>query len=603
MLNIIKLLPDSVANQIAAGEVIQRPASAVKELLENAVDAGATGITLVIKDAGKTLIQVIDNGSGMSVVDARMSFERHATSKIVTADDLFSIRTMGFRGEALASIAAIAQVEMKSKPENDEIGTILIIEGSKVIEQIPAQCPTGTSISIKNLFYNVPARRNFLKSDNVENRHILDELIRVALIQHNIGFTYYNNDKLVYKLIPASLKSRIISLFGMTYNERLLTIEQKTDMVNISGFIGKPEFAKKTRGEQFFFVNNRFIKHAYLNHAVSNAFIELIPADAFPSYFIHIEIDPSEIDINIHPTKTEINFKDSKLIYAILHASVKQSIGKHTLTPIIDFDVDPSIESAFQQRPSKNLEAPQIRVNPDYNPFKTQSTGAGFRDYQKPNTENWESLFSHENKPSPANEKSDSSDMESAFKGEENVTLIQIQKSYIVCGLPQGMMLIHQKRAHERILYEYFIHLLTNRKNASQQQLFPEHVQFSPEDAEIIRQIMKDLENLGFSLNPMGTNTFVVIGAPLEVTNSHAILERIIENFKKESQSLTFDSNAMLARSMATEMSVKAETSLSEKEMSELYKNLFTCQVPTVSPAGKKTFLYYDKKSLFDQFS
>jgi len=601
MLNIIKLLPDSVANQIAAGEVIQRPASAVKELLENAVDAGATNITLIVKDAGKTLVQVIDNGRGMSVVDARMSFERHATSKITKADDLFSIRTMGFRGEALASIAAIAQVEMKSKPEEDEIGTSLIIEGSKVMEQNPVQCPTGTNIAIRNLFYNVPARRNFLKSDNVENRHILDEFMRVSLIHHQIGFSYYNNDKLVNKLIPASFKSRIISLFGQTYNERMIAIEQKTDMVIISGFIGKPEFAKKTRGEQYFFVNKRYIKHAYLNHAVSSAFLELIPSDAFPSYFIHIDIDPNEIDINIHPTKTEINFKDGKLIYAILHAAVKQSIGRHTLTPIIDFDVDPSVETAFQQRPKHNPTQPQIRVNPDYNPFKTQSTAQGFHTYQKPDTDNWESLFGNVEKQEQPTSVDSVISNENKIT-EERVEFVQVQKSFILCTLPQGLMVIHQQRAHERILFEYFMHQLSNRKSISQQQLFPEHLQMSPEDADIVRQIMADLEGLGFILNPMGSNTFVIVGTPPEVNNPQAIIELIVENFKKESQNLTYDQNAMLARSMAVEMSVKQETELSVKEMSELYKNLFTCQVPTVSPGGKKTFLHFDKKSLTDLF-
>jgi len=338
MSNYIKLLPDSVANQIAAGEVIQRPASAVKELLENAVDAGATEIELIIKDAGKSLIQVIDNGCGMSVIDARMCFERHATSKISSADDLFAIRTMGFRGEALASIAAIAHVEVKTKPAEDEIGTCLKIEGSKVVSQEPCQCSAGTNLLIKNLFFNVPARRNFLKSNTAETRHIIEEFIRVAAIQPSISFSMIHNNKVVFKLAKGGLKSRIVGLFGSNYNEKLLPVEQKTEILTIKGFIGKPEYAKKTRGEQYFFVNKRFIKHPYLHHAVNNAFSELIPADAFPSYFLNIEVDPKEIDINIHPTKTEINFRDAKYVYAVMQAAVKQSIGQYSLTPTINFD-------------------------------------------------------------------------------------------------------------------------------------------------------------------------------------------------------------------------------------------------------------------------
>ena len=447
----------------------------------------------------------------------------------------------------------------------------------------------------------MPARRNFLKSDNVENRHIQDEFMRVALIHHQISFSYFNNDKIVNKLIPASFKSRIVSLFGQAYNERMIALEQKTDVVNISGFIGKPEFAKKTRGEQYFFVNKRYIKHAYLHHAVSSAFLELIPGDAFPSYFIHIDIDPNEIDINIHPTKTEINFKDGKLIYAILHAAVKQSIGKHTFTPIIDFDVDPSVETAFQQRPTQTPSQPQIKINPDYNPFNTPSTAHGFRSNQKPNTDNWENLFGKVEKhrqdfSTPPLTTHDS------INATDKVEFVQVQKSFILCTLPQGLMVIHQQRAHERILFEYFIHQLNNRKSISQQQLFPEHLHLSPEDADIVKQIMPDLEGLGFLLNPMGANTFVIIGTPPEVNNPQAIIELVVENFKKESQNLAYDQNAMLARSMAIEMSVKLDTELSAKEMSELYKNLFTCQVPTVSPSGKKTFLHFDKKTLTDLF-
>lgn len=603
MLNIIKLLPDSVANQIAAGEVIQRPASAVKELLENAIDAGATQISLVIKEAGKTLIQVIDNGSGMSVMDARMSFERHATSKISQANDLFTIRTMGFRGEALASVAAIAQVEMKTKPEQEEIGTLLVVEGSKVTEQSPCQCQSGTSIAIKNLFFNVPARRNFLKSINVENRHILEEFIRVSAIQHHIGFSYYNNDKLVFKLLPGSFKQRIVGLFGQAYNERLLPVEQKTELLNISGFIGKPEFAKKNRGEQYFFVNKRFIKHGYLHHAVANAFTELIPSEAHPSYFINIDIDPKEIDINIHPTKTEINFKDAKLVYAILHAAIKQSIGKHAFTPVIDFDVDPTVEAAFQQRPSANLKQPEVNINPDYNPFKTSSDIAqGFRTQPRPSNSDWEELFSTVKNTDEKQKPQLGIETPIEQISTEDTSFIQVQKSYLVGHVPQGMLIIHQQRAHERILYEYFTHHLSQNQHASQQQLFPEHLHFSPDDAEIIKQLDADLIRLGFMLEPIGTNTFVVNGTPPEVNDPQTILENIIENFKNEANDLSYDQNAMLARSMATNMAVRTGVKLLDKEMTELFKNLFTCQVPAVSPTGKKTFVLLYPSDLENYF-
>ena len=589
MLNIIKLLPDSVANQIAAGEVIQRPASAVKELLENAIDAGGTQIQLIIKEAGKTLVQVTDNGSGLSVVDARMSFERHATSKITKADDLFAIKTMGFRGEALASIAAIAQVEMKTKPHSDEVGTCLQIEGSKVMEQNACQCSDGTSISVKNLFFNVPARRNFLKSVNVENRHILEEFIRVAIIQHEIGFSYYNNDKLVYKLISGSFKSRIVGLFGPPYNERLLPVEQKTELVNISGFIGKPEFAKKTRGEQYFFVNHRFIKHAYLHHSVSNAFTEMIPSDAHPSYFINIEIDPAEIDINIHPTKTEINFKDARLVYAILHAAIRQSIGKHSLTPTIDFNVDPSIEAAFSQRPSTNLKQPEVRINPDYNPFKaSHDTRSGFKTQSTPASSDWEVLFQGIKNTNETQQETIPLPSINDLVPEGDAHFLQVKQTYLMCNVRTGLMLIHQQRAHERILYEYFAQQLENKKHISQQQLFPEHLHFSPEDASILKQLDGQLKALGFMLETMGPTTLVVNGIPPDVNDPQTLLERIIENFKKEASSLNYDQNAMLARSMAVSMAIKIGYKLSTKEMAELFNNLFTCQVPSVSPSGKK---------------
>lgn len=594
MSDIIKLLPDSVANQIAAGEVIQRPSSAVKELLENAVDAGANNITLAIKDAGKTLIQVSDDGRGMSEMDARMSFERHATSKISKADDLFAIKTMGFRGEALASIAAISQVELKSKPKGDEIGTCIIIEGSSVISQEPCQCSVGTTISIKNLFYNVPARRNFLKSNNVEVRHIIEEFIRIATVNCNIGFDYYNNKKLVYKLMPGSMKSRIVSLFGNTYNERLMTVNQQTDRVNISGFIGKPEFAKKTRGEQYFFVNSRFIKHPYLHHAVNNAYTELIPADSFPSYFINIEIDPKNIDINIHPTKTEVNFQDARYIYAILHAAAKQSIGKHSLTPVLDFDVIPDIEAAFQSKPSAEPQQPSITVNPEYNPFVKQSAGSSkdVTSFKKPSVKNWETLYDDqkiEESPKSDNQEiiSNTKYTESEF---ERNKFLQIHHRFITCNVASGLMVIDQQLAHERIIYEEILDKLKGSSQPSQQQLFPQNIHLSPGDAEIVKSIIIKLAKIGFVLEELGPVDFVVVGIPADIQepNINSIIEKIIENHKANVSDLNYDKNINLARSISTNLALKPGTRLDEKEMQEIFDSLFMCKVPKVSPDGKQ---------------
>ncbi|NQU33347.1 MAG: DNA mismatch repair endonuclease MutL [Bacteroidetes bacterium] len=593
MSNIIKLLPDSVANQIAAGEVIQRPASAAKELLENAIDSGATKITLAIKEAGKTLIQVTDNGSGMSEIDARMSFERHATSKISKADDLFAIKTMGFRGEAMASIAAIAQVELKSKPESDDIGTCILIEGSTLINQEPCQCTSGTSILVKNLFYNVPARRNFLKSNTVELRHVNEEFVRISMINYNIGFSFYTNDKLAYKLLPGSLKSRIAALFGNAYNERLIPVVQDTDIVKITGFIGKPEFAKKTRGEQYFFVNGRFIKHPYLNHAVNNAYTELIPGDSFPSYFINIEIDPKDIDINIHPTKTEVNFQDARYIYAVLHAAVKQSIGKHSLTPTLDFDVIPDIEAAFQTKPSPDLKQPSIVIDPDYNPFANQKSDFihSAPSFKKPSVENWESLYQKtENKEFvPDSSKgfhNSTIDPDSNF---ERNRFMQIHNKFIMCNVKSGMMLIDQNLAHVRIKYEEILDRLKGSQKHSQQQLFPQNIHLSPDEALIFRSLFNELTNIGFIIEEAGSSDFVIVGVPTDMVedNITEVIEKIIENHKDCKDDLSYDKNIVLARSIAINSAIKSGTKLDDREMQEIFDQLFMCKVPKVSPDGK----------------
>lgn len=594
MSNYIKLLPDSVANQIAAGEVIQRPASAVKELLENAVDAGATEIELVIKDAGKTLIQVIDNGCGMSAIDARMCFERHATSKISNADDLFAIRTMGFRGEALASIAAIAQVEIKTKPTEDEIGTYLSIEGSKVLSQEPCQCSSGTNLIIKNLFFNVPARRNFLKSNTAETRHIIEEFIRVAAIQPTVAFSMTHNDKAVFKLIKGGVKSRIVGLFGTNYNEKLLPVEQKTEILTLKGFIGKPEYARKTRGEQYFFVNKRFIRHPYLHHAVNNAFAELIPVDSFPSYFLNIDIDPKEIDINIHPTKTEINFRDAKYVYAVMQAAVKQSIGQYSLSPIIDFDVDPAVELALGNLPKEGVSQPKINIDPDYNPFKqTQPEGFKHEHAVRKENQDWEQIYKHH---LPKGERANIEDTERDKDPElqlekERSKFFQIQHTYITSNVRSGLMVIDQHKAHERILYEYYLKKLKEASHGSQQMLFPQNIRLAPGDAEIIRELKEDLLRLGYMLEPVGKNGFVINGIPadLQENDSVVVLERIIENHKKHLKDVNYDKSVNLARSMAVNLAVKPGTKLQEREMADIFDKLFACEAPETALDGKKT--------------
>lgn len=596
MPDIIHLLPDSVANQIAAGEVIQRPASAVKELLENAVDSGADEIRLVIKDAGKTLIQVIDNGCGMSETDARMSFERHATSKITTANDLFAIRTLGFRGEALASIAAIAQVELKTKRVEDELGTQLIIEGSVVKSQEPCSCPDGTSLSVKNLFFNIPARRKFLKGDTTELRHIIEEYERVTLVNPAIKFSFYNENRQLFLMPKASLKQRIVSVFGSNYNNRLLPVELTSNIVNITGFIGKPEFAKKTRGDQFFFVNGRFIKHPYLNHAVENGFRELIPTDAFPTYFLYLTIDPREIDINIHPTKTEVNFQNGQVIYSMISSAVKQGLGKFTLAPAIDFDVEQSVQFSLPNN-QQEVKPPTIRVNQDYNPFETRHAPAtaqrdGFKPMQK--TTGWEKLFEHEDQVKPAiNDEmppvQSSLDISEADDKPKTESLFQVQHKYIASVVKSGLMVISQQRAYERIYFEEFISVLESGKGVSQQLLFPETVQVSGGDAQIIIDIFSELRRIGFDLEEFGENTFIVHGVPSNLNNQpvNDVLEDVIERFKKNQKELAASKRINLARSMAVRLASAMNGKLQPEEMLALVGRLFACSLPDVSPDGR----------------
>ena len=598
MSDIIQLLPDSVANQIAAGEVVQRPASAVKELLENAIDAGADKIQLIVKDAGKALIQVIDNGCGMSITDARMCFERHATSKVRKAEDLFAIRTMGFRGEAMASIAAIAQVELKTKRHEDEVGTIIEIEGASFIKQEPIGTPNGTSISIKNLFFNTPARRNFLKSNPAEMRHIIDEFQRVSLAKPHIAFSLHHDGVEIYRLPASAMKQRIVHLFGNNYNERLIPVEEETSIINLKGFIGKPQFAKKTRGEQFFFVNDRFIKDAYLNHAVNKAYQDLLPDDNFPLYVLFIDIDPAKIDVNVHPTKTEIKYLDEKSIYAIIHSAVKRSLGRFNISPTIDFDQETGFSNMITPKAHEDIVQPTIAFNPDFNPFgqsKTSTREIPFlrsqHDGMAP-SKNWGSLY-EVTKHSSVEQSSlslDDANKEHQFEPFQK-QFMQVHNRYIVSQIKSGVMLIDQQAAHERILYERFLLHLDDRKGASQQSLFPQTVTLSPNDYELAKSLLDDIKSLGFEVREFGKNTLVIEGIPVDLgstnVNETQLFEHLIEGFKNSQQELKLDKRDALARSMAKNSAIKSGTALSQQEMNMLIEQLFACKTPNFSVSGK----------------
>lgn len=598
-LDIIKLLPDSVANQIAAGEVIQRPASVVKELMENAIDAGATQVDLVVRDAGRTLISVADNGCGMSETDARLCFERHATSKIRCADDLFSIRTMGFRGEALASIAAVAQVELSTRRKEDNVGTKIRIEGSKVLEQSPKPMSAGSSFMVKNLFFNVPARRNFLKSNDAELRHINDEFFRVTMMNPQVGFSYISNDKELFHLYPGTLKQRIVGLFGKDYDSKLLPVNQVTESVAINGFIVKPEFLKKTRGEQYFFVNSRFIKHSYLHHAVENAYKELIPQDCFPGYFLDIQIDPKEIDINIHPTKTEVNFIDIKLIYAIMHSAVRKAIGQNNLAPMLDFDIDPNLGIDFGEasRMDRPLVQPKVDFNPSFNPFKVTPIHH--------QNKNWRIAYDTSGDV-VGNSVPDKSDNASDVLSDDSRSLfIQLQQSYIVTAVKSGLLVVDQNLAHQRILYEKYLREMDNSSNASQQELFPQHVSLNVNDASILRNIKPELERIGFRLEEMNPYTFIINGTPTDCkgTDAVSVIERIIDDNKTCAVVGVSERKLSLARSLAAQMAVKPGQPLNACEMQDIIDRLFGCAVFEIAPNGKKIFTIIHSDEIKNRFA
>ena len=612
MQNVITLLPDSVANQIAAGEVVQRPSSIVKELLENAIDAKATFIKLIVKDAGKTLVQVIDNGLGMNPVDARMAFERHATSKIKKAEDLFQLHTKGFRGEALASISAVAQVELKTKRAEDIVGQLIIIEGNKFIKQEECQAPTGSSFSIKNLFFNIPARRNFLKDDNVELKHIIDEFERVCLPHSDIHFQLYSNGNEIYNLPPASLIERISGLFSKTLQGKLVQINEITDVVKISGYVGKPESAKKRRGDQYFFVNDRFIKSPYLHHSIAEAYRELISNDSHPAYYLFLEVNPEFIDINIHPTKTEIKFQDEKIIYAILHSSVKRALGKANLAPSLDFNSEMSFEIDY----TKSVSQPTVNVNRDYNPFnnnssKSSNSSSGYKepkesDLQKNNKQNWESLYQNYNQ---TDYKAEIENLQLEKQAEQTKLDhqafthkgFQLYNKYIISAHENGLLVIDQQRAHERILYEHYI--ATKDRNigaASQQVLFPVTIELTPNDFVLLETLMPHFKLLGFEIEPFGKNTTVVQGTPAELGefNTQEMVEGILETYKLNTFDVKMDPFENICKSMAKSAGIKYGKQLDDQEITLMLEHLFLCENPMYSPNGKPVIMEMSKLEL-----
>lgn len=635
MADVIQLLPDSIANQIAAGEVIQRPASVVKELMENAVDAGSKNIKLIVKDAGRTLIQVIDDGCGMSETDARMSFERHATSKIRSADDLFAIRTMGFRGEALASIASVAQVELRTRRHASEMGTLLHAEGSRVKSQEPCQTAAGTSFSVKNLFYNVPARRNFLKANTVEFRHILDEFERVVLANPDIFFSLHHNGSEVFHLPPGNLRQRITGVFGNSINNRLVPVNEDTDVIQIKGFVGKPEFAKKVRGEQYFFVNSRFIKSSYLHHAVMSAYEEVLPKEMYPFYLLFLDIDPARIDVNVHPTKQEIKFEDDRLVYNYLKVAVRHGLGQYGVMPSLDFEQESGLKLPYitakqeQDKPFvtparnsgawQNDESKIFSAGRDNNPAQRREDN---------NLRNWQLLYkdlggTDEEQEGTPNRESDEENIQtltigSSWESEETTLATgideafakqhkapyQLQGTYIISQIKSGYMLIDQQSAHERILYEQYLSMMETRQGSTQQQLFPITLNFSPNDATLLKDLLSELQPLGFDVQEFGVNSFVVNGLPAELAgkqSERSILESLLEQHKIGLE-LQLNTRESLARSMARSAAIKRGQLLNDIEMQALIDQLFACAMPFRSPFGKKCFVTYELEDLQKQF-
>ncbi|CCG98036.1 DNA mismatch repair protein MutL [Fibrella aestuarina BUZ 2] len=666
MQNIIQLLPDSIANQIAAGEVVQRPASVVKELLENAVDAGAKSVQLVVRDAGRTLVQVIDDGKGMTETDARMSFERHATSKIRTSDDLFKIRTMGFRGEALASIAAVAQVEMRTRRADDELGTLVRIEGSEIKAQEAVSCLPGTNLLVKNLFFNVPARRNFLKSNSVEMRHIIDEFQRIALANPEVAFSLFHNDQEVFNLPAGKLSRRIVDMFGKAYREQLASCDEETPYVSVHGYIGKPESARKTRNEQYFFVNNRYIKHNYLHHAVVGAYEGMIPEGHHPFYVLFIEIDPSHIDINIHPTKTEIKFDDERSVYAIVMAAVRKAMGVYNLSPSLNFESDVNFlnrggRDALSIAAAQAASAPKPvtpswakPATPAADTPRSNPTPPPAEAYRKPTPQNWQALFEGAGAPAKAKPKPDKplthdvswiepsvaptpqpvvsnpvagatesqppvadvvTDMVTKMGSRANqlsgdvpgqaipddveTAVIQVKNRYLLTTVKSGVLLIDQRGAYERILYDQFHSALTKRSGSSQQLLFPKTVTVSAVDFQLALDVREELESVGFQFDEAGPNTFLIRGVPVQIgeEREEELFANLLAQLREDTGRLKLDRLEALARSLARRSASRHLKPMTQAERRALVDQLFGSASPSYTPGGEAitTVLTLDK--------
>jgi len=613
MTDIIHLLPESIANQIAAGEVVQRPSSVVKELIENAIDAGAQSIQVIIKDAGKSLIQVIDDGTGMTLTDARMSFERHATSKIRKSEDLFKITTMGFRGEALASVAAVSHVEQKTRVENEELGTSIIIEGSKIKSNEPIATIKGTSIEVKNLFYNVPARRNFLKSNSVEMRHIIDEFQRASLGRPDISYRLFQNDMEIYNLPAGKLVKRIVNLFGKNYQSQLVVLEEKTPHLEIHGYIGKPEFAKKTRGEQFIFVNKRYIKNNYLNHAIQIAYENLLAKDYYPFFVLFLEIDPGHIDVNVHPTKTEIKFIDERTIYGIIKATIKQSLGQHNITPSIDYSTDVNLDLSRDFGGAHSL---RTSTDLDYERFRLSGR-------EQSNLKNWENLFEKEGLPesefipneSPYNKSDERIILESRANNREGLedspqnfnqvlSTYQVHGKYILSQVKSGIMFINQVAAHQRIVYEKYLNVLLNNSGTTQRVLFPITIELNPADYSLAMDIKDEIVALGFDFDIFGNNSLVINGIPADITsvNEKEVFEGLIEQYKLNKEKLELKTKENLAMSMARYTSLKEGKVLNLEEQKSIIDQLFGCKNPNYSPFGESTYFILGIEQVENKF-
>ena len=601
MTDIIELLPDNIANQIAAGEVIQRPASAVKELLENAVDAEATQIQLIIADAGKALVQVIDNGKGMSETDARLCFERHATSKIKNIEDLFHIRTMGFRGEALASIAAVAQVEMRTRRAEDTLGVMLNVENSVVTKQEPCASAVGTNICMKNLFFNVPARRNFLKSNAAEMRHIIEEFMRVAMAFPKIFFSLVHNGQEVFHLDPGPHKQRILQLLGNHYASKLVTVKEETDYMNIYGFTGKPDSAKKTRGDQYLFVNNRFIKSPYLNHAVMSAFQDMITKDSFPLYVIYIDLDPSVVDINVHPTKQEIKFEDEKIMYAFVQAAIKHALAQFSISPSLDFTLNAEIQQLDAVNKPFSLEKQQQATSSGMYQAFTQKNQAHLISPDS-NLKNWKDFFIPAEIPQAPQQILPIRHTEKKVLTE--TPLMQLHQTYIIAACESGFMLIHQQLAHERILYEKFISFSKEKKASIQQSLFPQTLQLTPDDSILLESLLPDLLELGYQVEPFGNHSFLIQGTPADIPvgNEKNAIEILLDQYKHSGSDVRLNTREKLTRCLARQHAVKAGDALPQKEMQSLIQSLFECVNPNITPSGIPVFLEFRKDYIDKMF-